>query len=1216
MSVSRVKNIIQRLLQTIGILSITTSFASAQDCSEIFPGAAQNSNPSGDVIIQWNSQLLNTPGNTVVTRTFTDNAGPNRSCGSVSCTSINNTVPSSVKNSYNNFDGNISLGSNQTRTRFPGQYGSLTLGYNSTLNLTPGVYTFSSNFNMGSDSRIVVSSPGSVTIFVQGDITLNNAAQINSANSNRYVFLYSHGSTVFGSSATVNAVVYSRFNFTMQNGAAVVGAVTSRFNLTLNSASTITYDSSSVTNTNYDDFCNQYVSPNLVAEWRLDELTWSGAADEVLDNSGNNLHGRARDPYGATVELPQTSLTLPAIVGSPGTCRYGDFKGSADGFVQIDDPGTGSILDLSEYSVTSWIYARRWATSGLMTIVSKDENFEYHLNNNGQVNWWWGGGSQELTTGVSVPINAWHHIAITYESGTQAIYIDGILEASHNDSNAVTLNNDPVLIGIDLDFQSRLFDGFIDEVRIYDGPLSQADVNTVMNETHPCIPENLLDHFIIDVGAGSASTCIPTQITITAEDASDNTLLDYVGDIEITTSTGNGSWSATSNPLDAQGALTPGVADSGDASYEFEVSEADQGSIILNLGNSHAEALSITVEDAGAGVTITSGALTFSENAFVVNVTDSLGNDVVAGRDHNFQIQMIRNDPDTGSCGPATEYDVATVKMWLSRDSSDPGGAAPAALTASETETLPDTEPAAANLTLPFIDGIANFSLQTSDVGRYALQFKDDNSGFSDLAISGGSSTLVARPFGFDVQGTGNPGASLATGPVFTVAGQDFSATVRAVIWQAADDADDNGIADGHNDNDPTNNANLADNSEAVSFGSETPSEGVQLSETLQLPVAGNDPGLATSATPDGRQLRAFTSGIAATSTIYFSEVGVIELEARVLSGDYLNTGSTFSNRIQGRSGYVGRFVPNHFAVVPSAINAACGTAGFSYMEQAFSTNYVLDARNLANQLTQNYTADFARLDPAAGLGTINYAAIDTASSTQLTSRTNGTTVVPWLNGSALAIGTITLSRGATPDGPFNDYSLGVDLLDADNVTLRTADYDLDVDNDTLADHVNLGSHIQFFGRLRLADAFGPETANLPVVFVTEYWDGSTWLQNGSDSCSAINLNQISYSTTGTIDTVANRTVTIGASTTTGSYTDLSGGNVNFSSGDAGHYFSAPGTGNTGSFQVDVNLLNYPWLRFDWNNDADYSDIMLPSANYTFGSYRGHDRIIYWREVF
>lgn len=59
-----------------------------------------------------------------------------------------------------------------------------------------------------------------------------------------------------------------------------------------------------------------------------------------------------------------------------------------------------------------------------------------------------------------------------------------------------------------------------------------------------------------------------------------------------------------------------------------------------------------------------------------------------------------------------------------------------------------------------------------------------------------------------------------------------------------------------------------------------------------------------------------------------------------------------------------------------------------------------------------------------------------------------------------------------------------------------------------------------------------------------------------------------------------------------------------------------PGAGNTGNFKVDIDLTNYPWLLFDWNLDGDYSnDTALPSAQFSFGSYRGHDRIIYWREV-
>ena len=50
-------------------------------------------------------------------------------------------------------------------------------------------------------------------------------------------------------------------------------------------------------------------------------------------------------------------------------------------------------------------------------------------------------------------------------------------------------------------------------------------------------------------------------------------------------------------------------------------------------------------------------------------------------------------------------------------------------------------------------------------------------------------------------------------------------------------------------------------------------------------------------------------------------------------------------------------------------------------------------------------------------------------------------------------------------------------------------------------------------------------------------------------------------------------------------------------------------------FLVDVDLTNYAWLRFDWNNDASYSnDTALPSARYTFGTYRGNDRTLFWQD--
>ena len=53
----------------------------------------------------------------------------------------------------------------------------------------------------------------------------------------------------------------------------------------------------------------------------------------------------------------------------------------------------------------------------------------------------------------------------------------------------------------------------------------------------------------------------------------------------------------------------------------------------------------------------------------------------------------------------------------------------------------------------------------------------------------------------------------------------------------------------------------------------------------------------------------------------------------------------------------------------------------------------------------------------------------------------------------------------------------------------------------------------------------------------------------------------------------------------------------------------APGAGNTGS--VDGTLSVPAWLRFDWNGLGDED----PCGTATYGRFRRHDRIVYWREV-
>jgi len=1197
-----------------------SSTASAQDCEAIFPGPAQNSTTSGRVLFNWEARVFGAEGNELATTSITEANNHQGTCGvGIYCTASGDTVPQA---SFGIFPGGPNINTywySPDTYLTPGDYGSLEHRYsvfNSTIFFAPGTYTFSGQFSSANGGRFQISSPGSVRIFVQNGIDLGDRNFLNTVGSDRYLFLYSAGDLNLNNETTARAALYGddvRIDFQSQ----INGAVTAEGDLELINEVNVTYDQNIITSTDFGSFCSPPTPPELVAEWRLDESSWSGSTGEVLDYGPNGLQGSAIDLNG----VPSTQAANPAIAGNPGTCGSGDFNGVNDGYVEIPDPGTNSVLDLDEFSVTVWVYPRAWPASGLSTIVSKDENFEFHLNNNGQINWWWlgaSGSTREFTSSSSVGLNAWHHIAITYESGSQVIYLDGISVATNNSSDSPPeKNNDSLHIGADLQLFERRFNGLIDEVRIYDGPLNQAEVQAVMAETHVCVFAPALDHFAIDVGGGSASTCSPEAITITAEDVSNNAILDYTGTIALSTSTNRGNWAKTGTASDALGDLTPSTDDSGAASYAFEITEADQGSVILNLSNSHAETLTITASDSDAGVSSTSLDLQFSENALDVVSVDSLADDVVAGRPHLFELHVIKRDPVTGDCGIADEYDYDDValKAWITRAAADPSATGPEVSNDDSSFTgLTGAEPGAPNVTMDFENGIANFTLQASDVGRYALNFSDESSGFSDSAISGDSTTLVARPFALDIQLIDLPANPTAN--VFKIAGEAFTAEVRAVAWQSADDANDDGIADGHNDTDPGNNADLSDNTVLPAFGQESPREGAQLSAALQLPAGGADPGLGTTLVSplDGRQLSNFSSGTETTNSLRYNEVGVIEMAAAVLDGDYLSAGPSITGKIQGRSGLVGRFRPSYFVLSNSSIAPACNLGGYSYMEETLQAAYQLTAYNLLNAVTQNYTGSFALFNPLGGLGLEAFGAIDAAAPTPLSSRANGVSDASWGAGTADVLADIVLSRSTTLDGPFDTLSIGVVPIDSDGVTLRTTDFDLDTDNDTLNDHASLGQTSVYFGRLRLADAFGPETADLPVAFVTEYWDGSLWRQNEADSCTQIGLADISYPG-GSIDSPANLTMAVGGGTTTGTYRDTSGGVVSFDEGNAGHYFTAPGAGNTGNFQVDVSLSAYPWLRFDWDDDGSFDDISLPSATFTFGSYRGHDRIIYWREV-
>jgi MSHA biogenesis protein MshQ len=344
--------------------------------------------------------------------------------------------------------------------------------------------------------------------------------------------------------------------------------------------------------------------------------------------------------------------------------------------------------------------------------------------------------------------------------------------------------------------------------------------------------------------------------------------------------------------------------------------------------------------------------------------------------------------------------------------------------------------------------------------------------------------------------------------------------------------------------------------------------------------------------------------------------VGIIELSAAIagVGNDYL--GSPGSQKIIGKSGHVGRFYPHHFGLSDLSVTPTCNSSlPYSYLGENFLLRAKVTTYSANGIALKNYKDDFIKFD--FGSATSMFSAVDLTNRVNLKSRINSPSTASsydWNDGVLTATPSFSIERLLGPDGPFAQVVMGFAPEDSDNVMVREADLNLDVDNNGVNDAVRVGDPFRLrYGRLRLDDSYGPETANLPVIFRTEYWDGSEWRQNRDDSCTKIAANKIRYPG-GPINVVANRSVTIGAGSTTGVYANLDATAVNFSAGDAGHYFTAPGAGNTGSLTVQVDLSDYPWLQFDWNGDGNFSDVSLPDARFTFGNYRGHDRVLYWIE--
>jgi hypothetical protein len=205
------------------------------------------------------------------------------------------------------------------------------------------------------------------------------------------------------------------------------------------------------------------VPAGLVAAYSFD----AGAGSSVVDASGNG----------------NTGTTGGGTSWAAG--KYGgalSFNGSTG---RVSVPASPSLGLTSAMTLMAWIQPTA-SQSNWRTILQRetDAYFLNASNDTGPLRPSGGGtigGAVNWVTGTTAsPVNAWSHVAMTYDGSTIRLYVNGTQVASTAATGAIQSSSSPLWIGGNSPY-GEYFQGLIDEARVYNRALTAADIQAAMS---------------------------------------------------------------------------------------------------------------------------------------------------------------------------------------------------------------------------------------------------------------------------------------------------------------------------------------------------------------------------------------------------------------------------------------------------------------------------------------------------------------------------------------------------------------------------------------------------------------------------------------------------------------------------------------------------------------------------------------------------------------
>ncbi|WP_250656586.1 LamG domain-containing protein [Alkalimarinus coralli] len=603
--------------------------------------------------------------------------------------------------------------------------------------------------------------------------------------------------------------------------------------------------------------------------------------------------------------------------------------------------------------------------------------------------------------------------------------------------------------------------------------------------------------------------------------------------------------------------------------------------------------LKVTAEDTTLAVSSTAiDGTDFRTSGFEVDRASDF--DFACGATQSLTVTATGQDTAGGAaCNTLTGFNgTKTLKAWadVNIDPATPGiknTGLPERILLNG-QSVAETKPATHNVTADFNAGVATLSVGYMDVGEVIdVSFVHDEAPYdgsvpeisdpSDPGLKGSTGSFVVYPKEVQVSTTSSCSGTLKDCPLFAKADEEFAVTGKAVCDNGTD------VAKSY-------------------IGT------VSLTHAVSAPLSGSNGTLTNNTLTFAKN----DKGVVTESNKKISEVGVFKITSE--PEDYFGK-DVISLFV---STNIGRFYPDRFDV--SAINngsfsKSCDS--YSYVGQPFgysdAPSMLLTAKSVDGAVTENYThSDFMKLiatDVERGFPL----------SDNLTNGADGVTLM------AVSTVPVTGSLSVTANAGVMSYRFDSNdkytYTQNSNATIAPFISDLSITTTKIEDKEGVkasslpifkpvGADIRY-GRWVMENVFGPENMSLSMPGYLQYLTSTGYALNTDDKCSAILTADISSGPSGNSSPGEIKDITVKSGSTDFSYDqNLDGGP---STGEGSFSFTAPGAGNDGTVEISLDLSSQSWLRHDWDGDGAVED--HPPVTATFGRYRGHDRIIYWREV-